>query len=350
MSLFKKYLSDSETLFKNETALDPNFTPKKIQFRESENEYIVTCIKPLFQNRYGKNLIIYGPPGIGKTLACIKIKEELEETTDDILVFYINLWKKNTQYKIILELCAQLDYKFIQNKSADELFQIIKSKINQKSTVFILDEIDKADSLEILYSLMEDIYKKTLILITNDKNFIYKLDPRLKSRLLTDNLEFKPYSQIEIQKILKNRIELAFHVGVFPNNNLNIVTTKTYESADIRKGLFLLRESGLIAESQSLKQISSKHIEEALAKLETSNKPLNLDIDEKKIFKIISSNPDRTTQEIFNLYQKEGNKSERTFQRKLKTLEKANLIELESMNIQGRHYKIKLRNSKSKDF
>ena len=126
MSLFKKYLEDSETLFKNETALDPNFTPKKIQFRESENDYIATCIKPLFQNRSGKNLIIYGLPGIGKTLSCLKIKEELEEEVDDIFVFYINLWKKNTQYKIILELCAQLDYKFIQNKSADELFQIIK--------------------------------------------------------------------------------------------------------------------------------------------------------------------------------------------------------------------------------
>jgi cell division control protein 6 len=276
----------------------------------------------------------------------LKIKEELEEEVDDIFVFYINLWKKNTQYKIILELCAQLDYKFIQNKSADELFQIIKSKINQKSAVFILDEIDKAESLEILYSLMEDIYKKTLILITNDHSFIYKLDPRLKSRLLPDNLEFKPYSQTEVENILKNRIELAFHSGVFPKENLNLIATKTYNSSDIRKGLFLLRESGLIAESLSLKQISLDHITKALSKLDDSTQPLELDTDEKKILKAITSNPDKTTQEIFSLYQKEGNKSERTFQRKLKTLEKANLIKLESVAGQGRSYKIQLLNSK----
>ena len=77
MSIFKKYLEGSESIFKNETALDPNFSPPgKIEFREAQNEYIASCIKPLFQRRNGKNLIISGPPGIGKTLACLKIKEE----------------------------------------------------------------------------------------------------------------------------------------------------------------------------------------------------------------------------------------------------------------------------------
>ena len=66
-------------LFRNEIALDINFTPKKIQFRETENEYIASCIKPLFQKRSGKNLLIYGCPGIGKTLACKLVLNELEE-------------------------------------------------------------------------------------------------------------------------------------------------------------------------------------------------------------------------------------------------------------------------------
>ena len=133
MGLFDDTLKDSESLFKNEIALDPSFQPKKISYRENENQEIANCIKPLFDKRNGKNLLIHGEPGIGKTLACIKVKEELEEaeTIGEISVFYINLWKKNTQHKIILELCDQLDYKFTQNKSSEELLQIVKQKINQ---------------------------------------------------------------------------------------------------------------------------------------------------------------------------------------------------------------------------
>jgi archaeal cell division control protein 6 len=342
MSLFKKYLQNTDSIFKNEVALDPNFSPPgKLQFRESENQYIAECIKPLFQRRNGKNLIIFGSPGIGKTLACKKIRDELEETTDEIQFFYINLWKKNTQHKIILELCEQLDYKFTHNKSSDELLQIAKQKINQNSAVFVFDEADKADSLELLYQLAEDIYKKTVIMITNDREWIYKLDPRLKSRLIPDQLEFKPYKQMEIRSILNSRLELAFHSGTIPSQFLDIVAKKTLTSTDLRIGLFLLRESAILAESQSLKQVTQEHIDKAISKLSDFKRPLDLDDDEKNILKIVDKNPNKTTTEIFDIYKQTGDKGPRTFRRKINNLEKARLIKLEEIaGIQGKSYKV----------
>ena len=344
MSLFKKYLQDSESILKNEIALDPNFTPRgPIEFRENENQYIASCIKPLLQRRNGKNLIIFGPPGVGKTLACIKVKEELEETADEVSAFYINLWKKNTPHKIILELCNQLNYKFTQNKSSDELLQIINQKINQNSAVFIFDEADKAESIELLYQLIEDIYRKTIILITNDKNWSQKLDPRLKSRLLPDLLEFKPYKKDEIKSILKSRIQLAFHPSAIPQQIIESITEKTLESTDIRIGLFLLRESALIAESSSLKQISAEHLKQAVSKLCDFKKPVELDKDEEEILSILNQNKDKTTTEIFSIYKAKtkDRKSQRTFLRKINNLEKANLIKLEEIQgMQGKSYKI----------
>jgi len=353
MSIFKKYLEESESVFKNEIALDSNFSPPgKMEFRENENQYIAQCIKPLFQRRNGKNLIISGAPGIGKTLACMKVKEELEETTDDILVFYINLWKKSTQYKIILELCEQLNYKFIQNKSTDELFKIVKQKINQKSAVFILDEVDKAESTEILYPLMEDIFRKTIVMITNDKQWIYKLDSRLKSRLTPDNLNFRPYSKDEISSILNKRINMAFPSGSISKNVLDIIISKTHSLADIRTGLFILRESGLIAESSSQKQINMEVVKEAVSKLGDFRKQIALDVDETEILDTITKNPEKTPQELFEIYKsKEGNKSLRTFQRKLSTLEKADLIKRENIEgIKGRLSKISKKDSRLSDF
>ncbi len=343
MSLFGNY-QDSASIFKNETALDPSFAPRgQIAFRENENKYIAECIKPLLQRRNGKSLIIFGPPGIGKTLACQKVKEALEEETDEVLVFYINLWKKNTQHKIILELCDQLDYKFTHNKSSEDLLQIVKQKINQNSAVFIFDEADRAESLELLYQFAEDIYRKTIILITNDKDWIYKLDPRLKSRLMPDSLEFKKYTLQEIKQILKSRIQLAFNPEIISEEILSMVAQKTLQTGDIRTGLFLLRESAMIAESKSLKKITKEHMQQAIEKLSEFKRPVQLDKDEEEILSIVDQNQSKTTAEIFSIYQNKtkSDKSKRTFLRKINNLEKANLVKLEEIEgIQGRSYKV----------
>ena len=343
MSLFSNS-QDSTSIFKNEIALDPNFTPRgPIEFRENENKYIAECIKPLLQRRNGKNLVIFGPPGIGKTLACLKVREELEGTTDEVQVFYINLWKKNTSHKIILELCEQLDYKFTHNKSSDELLNIVKQRINQNSAVFIFDEADRAESLELLYQFAEDVYRKTIILITNDKSWVYKIDQRLKSRLMPDPLEFRPYNLQEIKQILKSRTQLAFNTSTIQEDSLNLVAQKTLQSGDIRTGLFLLREAALMAESKSLKKITNEYIQQSIEKISDFRRPVELDKDEEEILSIVNQNQSKTTTEIFDIFKDktQSDKSKRTFLRKINSLEKANLIKLEEVSgIQGKSYKV----------
>tara|TARA_Y100000031_G_C7923591_1_gene249403 strand:+ start:106 stop:396 length:291 start_codon:yes stop_codon:yes gene_type:complete len=75
-------LHSDESLFKNELALDYSFLPKILPHREQQQRYIATIIKPLLEDRNGKNLFIYGAPGIGKTAAMKHVINELEEETD----------------------------------------------------------------------------------------------------------------------------------------------------------------------------------------------------------------------------------------------------------------------------
>ena len=341
--IFKDILNSSESIFKNEIALDPEFTPKLIQFRESEHKYIADCIKPLFQNRTGKNIIIHGSPGIGKTLACKNILKELEETTDDIIPIYVNCWKKNSTYQIVLELCEALNYKFIQNKRTDELITIVTEKLNKKSSVLVFDEVDKIQELDILYNLVENLFRKSIILITNNSSWMHKLDPRLKSRLIPDNLEFKPYTLEETKEILKQRVNYAFNPSTFDMKNLDVIAGKTYALKDLRTGLFLLRESGETAEASSSKKIEIEHIQQAIAKINKYQKPAELDEEEQKILDMIKSNPDKTTPELFELYKENnGAKSKRTFLRKIRSLEQSKLVSIDEIqNIQGKSYKIK---------
>ena len=122
------------------------------------------------------------------------------------------------------------------------------------------------------------------------------------------------------------------------------IVNKTEEAVDIRIGLFLLRESAFMAETSSSKQIKEEHVKKAISKISDFKKPIELDKDEEEIMGIVNKNPNKTTAEIFSIYQStnQENKSQRTFLRKINNLEKANLIRLEEVQgIQGRSYKVK---------
>ena len=171
MALFKDILHSDESLFRNELALDYSFLPKILPHREEQQRYIAAIIKPLLDGRNGKNLFIYGAPGIGKTAAIRHVINELEEETDEVSAIYINCWQKNSTFKILCEICEQLGYRLTHNKRTEELFAVAKNMLNKKAAVFALDEADKLEEIDFLYDLLEEVYKKSILLITNDKDF-----------------------------------------------------------------------------------------------------------------------------------------------------------------------------------
>ncbi len=328
MGLFDHMLKESESLFLNPDALDPDFIPKLIPHRENETKYIAECIKPLFHKRSSRNLFIVGKPGIGKTVAIKHIFKELENKTDGITSFYINCWKKNTMYKIVLELCEQLGYKWVQNRKADELWQEVVKLINKKSAVLCFDEADKLEDVSILYSVCDDIYHKVILLVTNDKSWLSSLDSRIRSRIIPELLEFKPYNYNETKDILAQRMEYAFVRNVWSDDAFSLVVEHAHKFQDIRTGLFLMRESANFAELASSRKILLEHSDKAISKIPDFkiHSINNLEDEEKDILKIVKENSGSPSTDIYNVYKSSYDKSYRTFQRKVSDLEKAGLL------------------------
>ncbi len=323
MSLFKDMLKDSESLFLDTVALDYDYIPKLIPYREKEQKYVASCIKPLFQERDGKNLIIHGQPGVGKTIAVRHLFKELEEETDDIVPIYINCWQYNTTYKIILKICEDLEYRFTQNKKTNELLIVLKQMLNKKAAVFCFDETDKVEDFDFLYFILENIYRKTILLITNFKEWIIDLDNRVRSRLTPEFLEFKKYNAEEIKGILKERLKYAFVADVWENDAFNLVAERTAKIEDIRSGLYLLKEAGNIAEERSSKKITNDDVKKAIAKLDDFKikSEDELDQDGRLILKMIKENSGKKIGELYKIYQQQGGEGVyKTFQRKIKKL------------------------------
>lgn len=329
MGIFKDMLKSDETLFKNPVALDYDYIPKLVPFRDKEQFRLASCIKPLFQKRNGRNLIIHGKPGVGKTVACRHVLSELEDETDEIIPIYINCWQKNTSYKILVEMCEALNYRLTHNKKTDELLDVVVKILNRKSAVLVFDEIDKVDNYDFLYYFLESLYQKTIILITNHKEWSVTLDNRIRSRLVPEMIEFKPYNLKETEGILKNRTEHGFYPGVFESDGFELVVKKTFEMQDVRSGLYLLKEAANIAEDISSKKVTLEFVKEAILKLDEFkiNKSTGLEDETRNILGIVKKNSNKKIGDLFRIYQAKGGKLVyKSFQRKIAKLEKGKFI------------------------
>ncbi len=329
MSLFNEMLGAGESVFKNEDALDTEYLPKLLPYREMQQKQVASAIKPLFADRNGRNLFVFGSPGVGKTAAARWVLRDLQDTTDEVLQLFVNCWQKNSTYKILLELCSQLDYKFTQNKNGDELFTVIKNIVNKKTAVFVFDEIDKVEDFDFLYSILNDIEKKTVVLITNYKDWIAHLEDRVRSRLLPEILEFRQYTKEETKEILKQRVGYAFVPGVWSQDAFELAANRAGELHDVRAGLFLLRQAGLAAEEAGQKRIALAHAQKAIEKLSSfeNQKVISLEDDETLVLGLVKSNSGKKIGELFELYTKQaGTGTYKTFQRRIEKLEKSGMI------------------------
>ncbi|MBS3132193.1 AAA family ATPase [Candidatus Woesearchaeota archaeon] len=335
MALFKDMLKSNEELINDEYPLDFEYLPKPLLYRETEQRKVAGCIRPLLEGRNGRNVFIHGPPGVGKTAAIRHVLNELEDETDEVIPIYINCWQKNSSFKLLMEMCEILKYKFTHNKRTDELFNIVKGILNRKAAVIALDEVDKLEDFDLVYSMLEEIFKKSIIMITNFHDFIDKLDLRVKSRLLPEMIEFRPYNLNETRGILKQRSEYAFPPNVLEADALETIAKKTAELEDMRTGLHLMREAALAAENRSSRKIELRDVEEAIKKIDhlTVKSSDELASDEKMILDICRANSESKIGELFKIYHgKGGSLVYKSFQRKIEKLSENKFISTEKVS------------------
>jgi archaeal cell division control protein 6 len=334
MSMFTQMLRSGETLFRDTVVLDYDFQPKVMKFRETEQQRFALAIKPLLAGHTGRNLFVYGAPGIGKTSACRNVIRELEEETDEIIPIYINCWKENTTFKIYSKICESLGYKFLQNKKTSDLFDLIAKTLNKKAAVFIFDEIDKLEEMDFLYTILEDIHRKSIILITNYRDLYSEMDERIRSRLNPEFLNFRSYNEQEIGGILQQRCEYAFVSNCWDDEAFKEIIEKCCDVKDVRIGLYLMRESGNIAEEKSSRKVMLPHVASAIRKVDDFHikSKDTLDADALEILELVKKHSGKKIGDVYTTYSnKNGKMSYRSFQRRIVKLREGRFISTEKI-------------------
>jgi cell division control protein 6 len=350
MELFKDVLSYEESLFRNEDALNPDFLPEVLPHREDEVKGIADNIKVLFHGRNPSNLFVSGPPSMGKTVSIQYVFNQLGEASDDIIPIYINCWENTTTHAVFVEMAKQMSIPFpSKGVSTEVISQTIFSKLSKKTgAVICFDEMDKSEDLGYLYTIVENVGKKScIILVTNNRKAILNIDPRVRSRLCLEEMEFKEYSQDEMMDILQERAKVAFVPGVISQKVVESVAETAFERGDLRVGIFLLMRAGRVAEEEASRKVMLSHVKKASDSMVplSDMKSKKLEGVEKEIYNLIKTNNGKVTGEIYGAYKENGgNLTERSFRLYLKRLERKGIIKTEDTGkgFRGRSRKVRV--------
>ena len=285
--IFQEFIQKSTPIFKDRDALNSHFTPEIIPHRNEYINTIASILVPSLKGGKPSNIFIYGMTGTGKTLVSRYVGQELEKIsnqgTNPVKVLYINCKMRkiaDTEYRLVAELCRLLGQEVPSTGLPTEqvyntFFRVLDSR--DWIVIIILDEIDtlvQKMSDNFLYNftrINQDLKKAriSVIGITNDLGFIDVLDPRVKSSLSEEEILFPPYNALELQDILKQRVDVGFTKGVLSEGVIpKCAALAAQEHGDARRALDLLRVAGELAERNKDTNITVDHVDAALEKID----------------------------------------------------------------------------------
>lgn len=252
-------------ILRSETYLDTGFQPEKPVGRRSEIDRIVEAVEPVTRRQSPENLLVYGPAGIGKTTCVRHVFDRMEEETTSKAV-YINCWQYNTRPSLLTELLIQLGYPAPRKgKPVDELLSKIREWLNKNRGVAVaLDEFDQLeDCTEVIYDLQmlnEDSENQLgVVMVSNQHPTTIELDPRSRSRLNCQTLQFNSYNTAQLEQILNKRVEQAFRPGTVPDEVIEAIAKEVAtESGDCRQALETLLRVGKKADRADNQLLSTR--------------------------------------------------------------------------------------------
>jgi cell division control protein 6 len=337
-----KFLSWDETLFRSPEVFDPDYIPEKINFRDKQINSIVANLKPATMKSRPVNMLCLGTPGTGKTTVVKSVFSELKNV-DEVIPVYVNCQLINSNQGVFARIFEKIYGYGLPSYGVpfSKVYGSVMKKLLELDKVLIvaLDDINLLldDRLmnEVIYSILkahEEVegVKTGLIAITTDLKLTARLDERVGSIFHPDEIYFPPYDYDEMFEILRQRCEAGFYPGVIDDEVLRLVTDLTFESGDIRTGLYTLKMAGIEAEKRGSKRIKAADVENTY---EGSRKILLrkcigiLNSIERELLELIYSSAETTSGELYRKFKEKEKMSYTKFYNILAKLENLRLID-----------------------
>lgn len=272
------------SIFKDETKLDINYTPSKLQHRNPELQLLRHYFSHALETpgRMTQRVIIAGKVGTGKTVLAQHfgqgIVREAQQRNLNLHYVHINCRQSKGSFFLILQqIVTQFHPTFPKRGySAEELLQALMQVLDDKNAYIIatLDELEaliQNEGSEPLYKLsrieetrMRALGRLSLICVLRDLSWLNKLDASTRSTLQSNLIQLDSYSKTQLQDILGDRVAMAFKQGVVSPETVTLAADLgEEEGGNARYSIELLWRAGKYAETEESREVSPEHVRRA---------------------------------------------------------------------------------------
>ena len=270
----------SSSVFKDEPTLFHGYIPEKLLFREDKITTIAQNFRPLFTESDSSsgltaNIAVVGTAGIGKSASVKYTVKGLVDTAKKkglkIYGDYRNCWINRTRSAILRGLLRDKFDISIRGFGDEEAIETLIRRLNSENAylILILDEIHglKQADIESFLHLTDEFSAKhrfSIILISRPSEWNLLISPEITQRI-SDVINYNPYSQEELFKILKYRAGLAFKENAIDDDIIDMVAQVTLSTNNLRHGIEILHRAGRIADRQNKSELTAEMIRSAQA-------------------------------------------------------------------------------------
>lgn len=328
----------------NTDFLDEDYIPNRTPGREEQIEQMKLCIEPLARRERPINMWLYGPVGTGKTLISKLILRNFC-SRHKIYGVYVNCWERATLFSILEKIIMDLRMLEIQKPDTGYRLQELNRRLKGASLLLILDEIDKSSPKErdsIIYNLCS-LENTCLICISNSRSTLFSLDERNVSRLNPRQIEFMPYTQEDIEEMLKFRAEMGLAPGTWDRRVIQRIAEMS--AGDARIAIKTLNNSAYYADREGNGLIRIEHANRAWNDAKVDKRAYMLDKltpDHRVLYEIVRSQKHILSNELWRAYVTSSRKMNirpialRTYCEYVNRLKELGLINAERARIRGR--------------
>ena len=271
MRLFES--ASEASVFEDAAWLQPLSSPPggRPLCRDGDLGAMAACLSQALKVGQGRNIVICGKPGTGKTVCAKFLLDEVRRHADENIVplasAYVNAGQTGSPYYTLLEIVEGLEVSVPE--SGWQMFRLKQALGNitkEKAVVIGIDEVDSLllDEREPLVYYLNRQPRTTLILILNKVEEAAALSSRALSTLQPEFFLLRPYTPEEAEAILKDRAEKAFRPNTLSPGLLKVVARAASEAQDLRFGLSVLLSAGLLAEEEGRTKIVAEDVSQAI--------------------------------------------------------------------------------------
>ncbi len=288
------------TIFREESKLDAAYVPQYLPHREDELKELVEYFKgSISPAPVAQTVTILGGIGTGKTMLAKRFGKSIEQAGSrrdiNLKYIHINCRKERTDYMIWASMAKELQPELeLRGYPAEYVQRAVDDILVDSNTILIicLDEIDyymSRDGRDIIYFLsrplenhrLDSVARYSMILISRDFSYYYKLDEPTRSSLKKNVIKLDKYNASQLFDILRYRANEAFMEGAMSDDVVNFVSEIAAQTGDCRFALEMMYYAGKRADRGENPEVSFEDVRAAKAEVlpvvsETELRELNL--------------------------------------------------------------------------